>query len=72
MKIGKYTVSQIRKTVVAGVGLVAVLATSFIEEFTGLIPDDWAKPVTWVISTLTAVGVFLTKNAPLIDAADEL
>ena len=69
MKIGKYTIPEVRKFVVAGAGLVGLLLTSFLEEFVGIIPDAWAGPITWVIGAVTAVGVFLTKNAPVIDAA---
>ena len=73
MKIGKYTIPEVRKAIVAACGVVALLATSFLEEFTGLIPDSWSGPVTWVIGAVTALGVFLTKNAVLIDtAADKL
>ncbi|AEL98191.1 hypothetical protein PBI_BIGNUZ_28 [Mycobacterium phage BigNuz] len=72
MKIGKYTPSQIRKAIVAVAGAIGLLATSFLEDFVGLIPDSWSGPVTWVIGVAIALGVFLTKNAPLIDAADEL
>ncbi|AKF14388.1 membrane protein [Mycobacterium phage ThulaThula] len=72
MKIGKYTPSQIRKAIAAATGAVALLGTSFLEEFTGLIPESWSGPITWVIGAATALGVFLFKNAPLIDAADEL
>lgn len=71
MKIGKYTIPQIRKAIVAGAGVVALLATSFLEEFVGVIPPEWDKPVTWVIGAATALGVFLTKNAELIDTAAE-
>lgn len=70
MKLGKYSISQIRKTIVGVVGVVALLANSFLEEFTGLIPAEWSGPITWFIGAATALGVFLTKNAPLIDAAD--
>lgn len=71
MKIGKYTVPEIRKFLVAATGLIALLASSFLEEFTGVIPEDWSGPVTWLIGAATALGVFLTKNAGLIDAAGD-
>ena len=69
MKIGRYTVPQIRKFLIAISGTVGLLLTSFLEEFVGIIPDTWAGPITWAIGAVTAVGVFLTKNAPVIDAA---
>lgn len=71
IKIGKYTIPQIRKAVVAACGLVGLLSTSFLAEFTGIIPDSWGGPITWFIGAATAVGVFLTKNAPVIDAIGE-
>ena len=69
MKIGKYSIPEIRKFIVAGAGLAGLLLTSFLEEFVGVIPESWSGPVTWLIGAVTAVGVFLTKNAPVIDAA---
>ena len=70
MKLGRYTVPEVRKFLVAAFGSIALLATSFLEEFVGVIPADWGGPITWVISAATAAGVFLTKNAPVIDAFD--
>lgn len=72
MKIGKYTPSQIRKFAVAGVAAVGTLATSAVETFTTWIPAGWTGPIASGIALVGAIGVFLTKNAPLIDAADEL
>lgn len=72
MMIGKYKPSQIRKAAVAGVTAVATLATSAVDTFTTWIPTGWAGPITSGIAFVGAVAVFLTKNAPLIDAADEL
>lgn len=71
MKLGKYTVSEVRKFLVAFSGLAALLLTSFLEEFVGIIPETWVSPINWVIGAVTAAGVFLTKNAPIIDAAGE-
>lgn len=70
MKIGKYTVSQVRKTVVAAVATAGTLATSAVETFTTWLPHGWAGPIASGIALLGAVGVYLTKNAPVIDAAD--
>ncbi|MHC9292051.1 hypothetical protein ACRCUN_06260 [Mycobacterium sp. LTG2003] len=72
MKIGKYTVSQVRKGIVAATAAVGTLATSAVETFTTWIPQGWAGPIASGIAFVGAVGVYLTKNAPLIDAADEL
>lgn len=70
MRLCRYTIPEIRKFLVAAAGAVALLATSFLEEFSGLIPADWEKPITWVIGFATALGVFLTKNAARIDKLD--
>ncbi|ART68198.1 hypothetical protein BTO20_06030 [Mycobacterium dioxanotrophicus] len=72
MRIGKYKPSQIRKAAVAGVGVVGTLATSAVDVFTTWIPAGWAGPIASGIAFVAAIGVFLTKNAPLIDAVDEL
>ena len=72
MKIGKYTPSQIRKFAVAGVAAIGTLATSAVETFTTWIPAGWTGPIASGIALVGAIGVFLTKNAPLIDAVDEL
>lgn len=71
MKIGKYTIPEVRKFLIAAAGLLALLGSSFLEEFTGLIPPDWSGPVTWFIGAATAVGVFLTKNADIIDSVGD-
>ncbi|OMC04165.1 hypothetical protein A5733_22075 [Mycobacterium sp. NS-7484] len=72
MKIGKYTPSQIRKFAVAGVAAIGTLATSAVETFTTWIPAGWVGPIASGIAFVGAIGVFLTRNAPIIDAADEL
>ena len=70
MKIGKYTVPQIRKGIVAGSGAVAILALSAVETFTDFLPPAATGALTSLAGIATAVGVFLTRNAELIDAAD--
>jgi hypothetical protein len=72
MKIGKYTPSQIRKGIVAGSGAVAILAVSAVETFTGLLSPDISAGLTSVAGIATAVGVYLARNAPIIDSADLL
>ena len=72
MKIGKYTPSQIRKGIIAGSGAVVVLATSAVDTFTDVLPPQVSAAITGVASIATALGVYLTRNAPIIDAADEL
>ncbi len=72
MMIGKYTPSQVRKAIVAGSAALGALAASAVETFTDWIPEGAAGPIASGIAFIGAVGVFFTKNAPLIDAADEL
>lgn len=72
MRIGKYKPSQIRKFAVAGTAAIGTLATSAADTFTTWIPQGWAGPIASGIAFVGAIGVFFTKNAPLIDAADEL
>ncbi len=74
IKIGRrsYRPSEIRKLGVAAAAAVGTLATSAVETFTTWIPAGWAGPITSGIAFVGAIGVFLTKNAPLIDATDSL
>lgn len=72
MKLGKYTVSQVRKAIVAGATAAGTLATSAVDTFTTWIPTGWASPLASGITFVGAVAVYLTKNAPLIDAADTI
>ena len=71
MKVGKYTIPEIRKFLVALAGAVGILLTSFLEEFTGIIPASWTAPITVVIGAVAAIAVFLTKNATVIDSISE-
>lgn len=72
MKLGKYSISQVRKTIVAGTAVVGALATDAVDTFTTWIPSGWTGAITSGIAFVGAVGVFLTKNAPIIDAADSV
>lgn len=72
MMIGKYKPSQIRKAIVAGCTAVATLGASAAAVFTDYLPKPAALAVAGVVGFAGALGVFLTKNAELIDAADKL
>lgn len=74
IRIGKrtYKPSQIRKAIVAGIGAGVLLANDFVATFTSVIPAQVSAGITAVAGVATLVGVFLTKNAPLIDASDSL
>jgi hypothetical protein len=65
-----YTPSQVRKTIVATIGIVVILANSALTEFAAYLPEGASVAVTAAVGFVTAVSVFLTKNAPLIDSAD--
>lgn len=71
MKLGKYTIPQVRKFLVAFTGVAVLLLNSALEEFTAYLPDPTPHVITYVVGLLTALGVFLTKNAPIIDATSE-
>lgn len=62
-----YSIAQIRKTVVAVIGTIVILANSALTEFANYLPNGASVAVTAVVGFITAVSVFLTKNAPLID-----
>lgn len=72
MKIGRYKPSQIRKAIVAGCGAVGILGTQALAAFTQWLSADFAAAASAVISIITTLGVYLTRNAPLIDSADNL
>lgn len=72
MRIGKYKPSQIRKAIVAGSTAVGLLTTSAVDTFTQWLPHGWGGAISSFIGFVGALAVFLTKNAPLIDAADDL
>ncbi|MFN3005158.1 hypothetical protein [Mycolicibacterium wolinskyi] len=74
IKIGKkyYRPSEIRKFGVAAAATVGAVATSAMETFTTWIPQGWVGGIASGIAFVGAVGVFLTKNADRIDAADSL
>lgn len=72
MMIGKYKPSQIRKAIVAGCGAVGILGTQAVAAFTPWLSADVAAAATSVIGIVTTLGVFVAKNAPLIDSTDEL
>lgn len=72
MKIGKYTPSQIRKAIEGGIGIGILLINSAVAELTDYLPPAWVVGVNVVVGVATGVRIFLTKNAPLIDSADNL
>jgi hypothetical protein len=69
MKLGKYSIPEVRKFLVAASGILVILLNSALDEFAAYLPDPVPGVITTVVGIATAVGVFLTKNAPVIDAA---
>ena len=74
IRIGKrtYKPSQIRKAIVAGTGVTVLLLNSFLDTFTTVLPPKVSAGITAVVGVATLVGVFLVRNAGLIDASDSL
>ncbi|AEV52248.1 hypothetical protein [Nocardia phage NBR1] len=67
----RYTVPQVRKAIVAWTGFGAIIANEALTEFAEYIPEDASRWVTAGIGFVTAVGVFLTRNAAVIDDAGD-
>lgn len=65
-----YSVAQSRKFLVALAGALVLLLTSVSEEFTAYLDPQVSHWIVVGVGFLTALGVFLTKNAAIIDAVD--
>lgn len=61
------SVARVRKAVVAGIGVGVMLANSALAEFAHYIPEDASKWVNVAVGFVTAVSVYLVKNADVID-----
>lgn len=70
MKFLGYKPSEIRKTIVAVLGLVLVLAPQLISFLNDLAPGV-ALALSSAVGVVTVVSVFLTKNAAVIDDFDD-
>ena len=70
MTIASYKPSEIRKFIVGIVGAFIVLAVSLTGEFASFLPAEAATWISTGVAFATAVGVFLTKNAAVIDSLD--
>jgi len=71
MTIASYKPSEIRKFVVGVVGALTILAVSLTGEFASFLPAEAASWISTVVAFATAVGVYLTKNAAVIDGLDD-
>lgn len=70
MTLFGYKPSQIRKALVALLGLVALVLTQALSVGADVIPAEWAAWASVVVGASTTIGVFLAKNAPAIDGFD--
>lgn len=70
MKLFGYKPSEIRKFLVGVTGALVVLAVSLMGEFAAFLPAEAASWIGTGVAFATAVGVFLTKNAAVIDGLD--
>jgi len=68
MRIGKYTIPQIRKAVVAVVLGLITIALSVSQIFGEWLSEDVTLWITSGIALLTAVSVFFVRNAAFIDS----
>ena len=71
MTIASYKPSEIRKFIVGIVGAFTILFVELLDQFAEFIPADVAGWISTVVAFATAVGVYLTKNAAVIDSLDE-
>lgn len=68
----RYSISQVRKAIVAGVGAGVVLVTDFVATGGEFLPDGAEHWLLRAAAVGTAVGVYLTRNAELIDRLGSL
>ena len=70
MTIASYKPSEIRKFIVGVVGALTILVVEVLDQFAEFIPANVAGWLTVGVGFATAVGVYLTKNAAVIDSLD--
>jgi hypothetical protein len=66
--MGGYSVSQVRKAIVAWIGAALILVNSALTVFADYISADAALWINGAIGVVTAVSVYLVTNAGLIDS----
>ena len=71
MKVFGYKPSQIRKFVVAVLGAVVLILTQVLTAGADVIPASWGAWISTVVAVATAAGVYLARNASMIDSLDE-
>ena len=65
-------IATARKAVVAWIGVAVMLANSALAEFAAYIPEDASKWANVGVGAVTAVSVYLVKNADIIDNLDQV
>ena len=65
-------VSHYAKFVVALLGFVVILVTSFVASFGSELPAGTVAWINSAVALVTAVGVFITKNTPVVEQAVDL
>lgn len=71
MTLFGYKPSQIRKFVVAVLGAVVLILTQVLTAGADVIPASWGAWISTVVAVATAAGVYLARNATMIDSLDE-
>lgn len=71
MKLFGYKPSQIRKALVAALGAVVLILTQILTTGADVIPTSWGAWISTAIPVATAAGVYLARNATMIDSLDE-
>lgn len=71
MLIAGYTLPQIRKAIVSFAGLVALTGSALLDEYTDVWPAGLTKWIAVAVGAAVAIGVFLTRNAKVIDSAGD-
>ena len=64
----KYSVQQVRKSIVAWIGAALILVNSALTVFAEYISPDVALWINGAIGVVTAVSVYLVTNAAVIDS----
>lgn len=62
------SVAEVRKFIVAALAAVSILVVSLLEVFGDYFSNDVAAWINTAIAIVGAIGVYLARNAPTIDA----
>lgn len=67
MKIAGHSIPEIRKSIVAFIGLAVLLVNQVLVTFAAYIPEGAGAIVSGVIAFVTLVSVYLVRNGETID-----